>query len=147
MLDFRIAVRMTVLLVDDDPVHVDTCALTLEMNGFSVVSATSPYEAISIMNENTQRKIDVAILDYHMPLMNECILADYLKARYPELKIVLYSGSLDIREQEMSSINLFVPKGDGIAVLLAKIADSGPTDVANPTYFAAENTHCIGGVN
>ena len=147
MLDFRIAVRTTVLLVDDDPVHMDTCALTLEMNGFSVVSATSPYEAISIMNENSQRKIDVAILDYHMPLMNGCILADYLKARYPELKIVLYSGSLDIREQEMSSIDLFVPKGDGIAGLLAKIAESGPMDVANPTSFAAECTHCIGGVN
>ena len=147
MLDFRIAVRTTVLLVDDDPLQVTTCALTLEMNGFSVVGATSPYEAISIMNENSQRKIDVAILDYHMPLMNGCILADYLKARYPELKVVLYSGSLDIREQEMSSIDLFVPKGDGIAALLAKIAESGPMDVANPIYFAGENTHCISGVN
>ena len=147
MLDFRIAVRTTVLLVDDDPVNVDTCSLALEMNGFAVVSVTSPYEAISIMNENSQRKIDVAILDFHMPLMNGCILADYLKARYPELKIVLYSGSLDIREQEMSSIDVFVPKGDGIAALLAKIAGSGPIDVANPTYFARENTHCIGGVN
>jgi len=147
MHDFRIAVRTTVLLVDDDPLNVDTCALTLEMNGFSVVSATSPYEAISIMNENSQRKIDVAILDYHMPLMNGCILADYLKARYPELKIVLYSGSLDIREHEMSSIDLFVPKCDGIAALLAKITESGPMDVANSTYFVRENNHRIGGVN
>ena len=147
MLDFRIAVRTKVLLVDDDPLHMNTSALALEMNGFSVVSATCPYEAISIMNENSQRKIDVAILDYHMPLMNGCILADYLKARYPGLKIVLYSGSLDIREQEMSSIDLFVRKGDGIAALLERIADSGPMKVANPTYFAAENTRCIGGVN
>jgi len=60
---------------------------------------------------------------------------------------VLYSGSLDIGEQEMSSTDLFVPKGDGIAALLAKIADSGTVDVVNPVYFLGENSHYIGGVN
>ena len=79
MLDFRIAVRTTVLLVDHDALQVDTCALTLEMNGLSVISATSPDDAISIVNEKTQRKIDVAILDYHMPLMTDAFSRIILK--------------------------------------------------------------------
>ena len=56
----------------------------------------------------------MAILDYEMPMMNGCVLADYLKARYPDLKIILHSGLLDIPENEMNSIGSVVPKGDGM---------------------------------
>jgi CheY-like chemotaxis protein len=147
MIDFRVAIHTTILLVDDDTQHLDRRAFTLKMYGFSVVNAISPHEAISIMNENSSRKIDVAVLDYHMPKMNGCILAEYLKARYPELKIVLYSGTPEIPEQEMSSIDVFVPKEDGIAALLAKIAEFGPLDAANSPFWAAENNCWIDAVN
>jgi hypothetical protein len=57
-----------------------------------------------------------------MPVMNGCVLADYLKARYPDLKIILHSGLLDIPESEMSSVDSFVPKGGGIVRLLGEIS-------------------------
>jgi hypothetical protein len=38
-----------------------------------------------------------------MAAMNGGILADYLKARYPDLKIILHSGALHIPESGMSS--------------------------------------------
>ena len=146
VIDFRVAIRTTVLLVDDDKRHLDLRAHTLKMYGFSVINAISPQEAISIMNESSSSKIDVAVLDYHMPGMNGCILADYLKTRYPELKIVLYSA-LEIPEQQMSGIDVFVPETEGIAALLSKIADFGSIDAANSSRLAAEDSYSIEAVN
>ena len=57
-----------------------------------MITAKSPIEAMSLTSEPIFGKIEVAVIDYHMALMNGCILAEYLKARYPEIKIVLYSA-------------------------------------------------------
>jgi DNA-binding NtrC family response regulator len=123
MIDFRVAIRTTLLLVDDDIQQLDLLDLTMKMSGFSVVTANSPMDAISLMNEHTIRKIDVAVIGYHMPVMNGCVLAAYLKARYPELKIVLYSAALDVPEGEMMSLDGFISKGEGIGALLSKITE------------------------
>lgn len=147
VIDFRVAIRTTVLLVDDDTRHLDLRALTLKMYGFSVVNVTTPQEAISVMNENPSRKIDVAVLDYHMPVTNGCVLAEYLKARYPTLKIVLYSGTLEIPEHEMISVDAFVPKADGIRALLVKVAGFGQNASGSCPFLAIENRAAMDAVN
>jgi CheY-like chemotaxis protein len=148
MIDFRVAVRTTLLLVDDDIQQLDLLALTMRMSGFSVVTTSSPLEAISLMNEHCLRKIDVAVIDYHMAVMNGCILAAYLKARYPELKIVvLYSGALDIPEDEMMNPDGFISKSDGIGALFSKITEFGQIDPASPPLFALENDTFIEALN
>jgi DNA-binding NarL/FixJ family response regulator len=96
--------------------------LVLKMSGFMVLTATGPTEAISVMSQHAIRKIDIAILDYNMPVMNGCVLAEYLRTRYPDLKIVLHSGAVDIPENEMDSIDVFAPKRDGIACLLHELS-------------------------
>ena len=80
MIDFRVAVRTTLLLVDDDIQQLDLLAFTMKMSGFTVVTASSPIQAISLMNQHCLRKIYVAVIDYHLPAMNGCVLAAYLKA-------------------------------------------------------------------
>lgn len=148
MINFRVAVRTTVLLVDDDTRHLDLRTLAFQTSGFSVITATSPIEAIAIMNQDSGHKIDVAVIDYHMPVMNGCILAEYLKTRYPELRVILYSGAIDIPEHEMSSVDAFVPKSSGVAALLAEIAGFGEADpVASSTLFAEDNRSSIDAVN
>jgi CheY-like chemotaxis protein len=117
------------------------------MSGFSVVTANSPIEAILLMNEHTFRKIDVAVIDYHMPAMDGCILAAYLKARYPELKVALYSGALDIPEDEMMSLDGFISKSNGIDALLSKITEFEQIDPASPTLFALENDVFVEAMN
>jgi hypothetical protein len=82
-----------------------------------------------------------------MPVVNGCILAEYLKARYPELKVALYSGALDIPEDEMMSLDGFISKSDGIDALLSKITEFGQIDPASPTLFALENDAFIEAVN
>jgi CheY-like chemotaxis protein len=69
MIDFRVAIRTTLLLVDDDIQQLDLLDLIMKMSGFSVVTANNPIDAISLMNEHTIRKIDVAVIDYQMPVM------------------------------------------------------------------------------
>ncbi len=147
MINFEVAVRTTLLLVDNDIQQLDLLALNMKMSGFSVVTTSSPIDAISLMNERSFRKIDVAVIDYHMPVVNGCILAAYLKARYPELKVALYSGALDIPEDEMMNLDGFISKSDGIGALLSKITEFGQIDPARPPLFALENGALIEAVN
>jgi CheY-like chemotaxis protein len=121
MLNSRNLVAASVLLVDDEPLQLSLRAQVLEMNGFSVLTACGPLEALSLI-VGTAKRIDVAVLDYHMPIMNGCILADHLKSCRPEVKIILHSGAIAIPHGEMASVETFVPKSEGIASLIASIA-------------------------
>jgi CheY-like chemotaxis protein len=124
MIDSKVAIHTTLLLVDDDICQLELRSLVMKRSGFSVLTAASPIEALSLLAQTPGRKVNVAILDYEMPLMNGCVLADYLKARDPDLKIILHSGRLDIPESEMSSVDSFVPKGGGMARLLREVSPS-----------------------
>jgi CheY-like chemotaxis protein len=121
MLDHSLARQTTVLLVDDDLHQLELRALVLKTSGFAVQTARCPVKAISLMAHDPGHKVDVAILDYHMPSMNGCMLADYLRERYPDIKIVLHSGAGHIPESEMGSVDDFVPKGEGVERLIEKV--------------------------
>jgi DNA-binding NtrC family response regulator len=147
MINFTVAVRTTILLVDDDIQQLDALALTMKMSGFSVVTASSSVEAISLMNEGSLRRIDVAVIDHHLPSMNGSILAAYLKSRYPELKVALYSGALDVPMDEMMSLDGFFSKSDGIDSLLSQISEFWQIDPASPTLFALKDDAFVEAVN
>ena len=106
-----------VLLVDDEPRQLNLRAEILRVSGFSVMTAPGVMEAMSIIETRTQ-KIDVAVLDYQMPIMNGCALADLLRSRRPEVKIILHSGSDDIPRSEMTSVDVFIPKSNGVGALV-----------------------------
>jgi CheY-like chemotaxis protein len=112
----------TVLLVDDEAEHLRLRAHVMTVRGFSVITAGDPLKALSMM-ERSKEKVDVAVLDYHMPEMSGCVLADHLRSMRPEMKIILNSGAIDIPKGEMTSVDVFIPKGDGIARLLAQVAE------------------------
>ncbi len=116
----RNLVPARVLLVDDEPLQLEVRAEVLKMCGFLVVTAPGPTEAMSIIAAMTE-KIDVAVLDYQMPIMNGCILADKLRSRRPEVKIILHSGAFDIPQQEMTSVDLFIPKSEGVTALIENV--------------------------
>ena len=122
MIDIKIAIRTTLLLVDDDIDQLELRTLMLKMLGFTVLSASRPVDAISIMAHGNGEEVDVAVLDYHMPVMNGCILADYLKSRYPDMKTILYSAALDVLDSEMSGVDVFVSKSAGLEPLLAQVS-------------------------
>jgi len=147
MIDFKVTMSTTVLLVDDDVRHLELRRLAMQMSGFTVINAASPVEAISILNGNSSCNIDVAVLDYEMPLMTGCLLADYLKTRYPKLKTVLYSGAINIPENEMRSVDVFVPKSSGVAALVASIVAFGASETPSCGSFVVDDKAYVNAVN
>lgn len=122
MINIKFAIKTTLLLVEDNIEQLQLRALILKMSGFTVLSASNPVEAVTIMARGAGNDVAIAILDYDMPVMNGCVLAEYLRSRYPNIKIILYSAA-DISESERSSVDVFVPKSEGIAFLLSQIAE------------------------
>ncbi len=59
--------KKTILLVDDFENTLYVTGLTLNMDGYKVLKATSGKEALTMMNG---QKIDLIISDYNMPGMN-----------------------------------------------------------------------------
>jgi PAS domain S-box-containing protein len=83
--------RETILLAEDD---ADVRALaqeTLEATGYTVLEAPRPEEALRVAREHAGR-IDVLVADVVMPEMTGRALADQLRARRPDLKVLFISG-------------------------------------------------------
>jgi CheY-like chemotaxis protein len=122
MVDISVALRTSLLLVDDDVRQLELRAFAFTMCGYTVLTATGPLEAISILRQQPEGKITLVVLDYEMPVMNGCVLGDYLRDRYPEMKILLHSSAVYIPEKQTKSIDAFVPKGDGVDRLLEEVS-------------------------
>lgn len=83
--------RETVLLVEDEPAILKITTIILEKQGYTVVAANSPGEAIRRAGEHTH-DINVLITDIVMPGMNGRDLAERVRSLYPQLKCLYMSG-------------------------------------------------------
>jgi PAS domain S-box-containing protein len=83
--------RETVLLVEDEPDILNLCKLELEKNGYKVLSAATPFEALTIASSHPER-IALLLTDVVMPQMNGCDLAKKLLLEMPHMKTLFMSG-------------------------------------------------------
>ena len=81
----------TILLVEDEPSILKLSKLILERNGYTVLSAAIPKEAL-VAAENYKGRIDLLLTDVIMPEMNGSELSKKLRASRPELKTLFMSG-------------------------------------------------------
>ncbi len=81
----------TILLVEDEPSILKLSQLILERNGYTVLSAAIPKEAL-VVAENYKGRIDLLLTDVIMPEMNGSELSKKLRASRPELKTLFMSG-------------------------------------------------------
>jgi DNA-binding NtrC family response regulator len=140
MLDFKAAINTTLLVVDDDIKQLELRALVLTMSGFNVLKASNPLDAIAILAQQGRGSVDVAVLDYEMPGMNGCLLADYIKTRYPEMRVLLHSGRIDIPMRDMANVDGFVAKGEGIDRLLDEVFLLCHADCDRDDLFGGETS-------
>lgn len=84
----------TVLLVDDESSVLDITRLTLETNGYEVVTAADGAEAV-VAYMNNMDKIDVVIMDMMMPVMDGVSSIRTLHRINPDVKIIASSGFSD----------------------------------------------------
>ncbi len=84
----------TVLLVDDEVYLRNMAAEVLVMNGYAVLAAEGPSEALRI-GEMHRGPIDLLLTDVVMPEMSGFGLADRLQAMRPGLRVLYMSSYVD----------------------------------------------------
>ncbi len=135
----------TILLVDDEVEPLELRARIMKLRGFSVLTADGPMRALAIMKQAAFEKVQVAVLDYHMPGMNGCALAGQLRSRFPKVRTILYSGAVDIPPREMTSVDALISKSDGIVTLISQVTQfvQVPAERSVAASFF-NNAYCYG---
>jgi len=81
----------TILVVEDEEELLTLCKKALEMQGYTVLAADSPGDAILICQQQ-DRTIDLLVSDVVMPGMNGKELREKLESIKPGMKVIFMSG-------------------------------------------------------
>jgi len=81
----------TLLVVDDDEKIVQMVQELMELEGFEVLPATGPEEALRVQ-ETHPGTIDLLITDVMMPGISGYALSEQVKRRRPEIRVLFMSG-------------------------------------------------------
>jgi len=84
----------TILFVEDESSVRQVAKLILHKYGYKVLEATNGKEAIKLVESN-QETIHLVVTDVVMPEMSGRHLAEHLRCRYPEIKLLFMSGYTD----------------------------------------------------
>ena len=98
-----------VLVVEDEPfVRLDAIE-TLRDAGFRVIEAANADEAIGILE--TRRDISVVVTDIQMPgSMDGLKLAEVIRDRWPPIALIVTSGRISVKQQDLPERGRFLPK-------------------------------------
>ena len=121
-----------VLLVDDDEHYLASTETLLRSEGYRVSTARNASEALAVLAETP---IDVALVDYSLPLVSGAELITQIRARDSDIRIVLQTGSAgDQPERDLLrrlDVHGLADKSDGPERLLLW------TEVATKSALAA----------
>ncbi|WP_065751266.1 MHYT domain-containing protein [Bradyrhizobium paxllaeri] len=85
---------VSVLVVDDDLLVLDSIAAMLDDLGHAVIEARSGEEAVQLLRRTP--KVDIVVTDYAMPGMNGLQLAETVAAEHPGTPVVLCTGYAEL---------------------------------------------------
>jgi CheY-like chemotaxis protein len=99
-----------VLIVDDDPVHLQLYSWILQRGGFAPVTALVRGNGVELP---TTPDLDVAVLDYRLGgTLTAVEVASRLRTTYPALPIVILSDLFGMPTDIAPLAKEFVRKGD-----------------------------------
>lgn len=82
--------NISVLYIDDDPSLLEIGKAFLELSGqFTVATTEHPH---AVMDHLHEQEYDCIISDYQMPILDGIALLQLIRARYPELPFILFTG-------------------------------------------------------
>jgi PAS domain S-box-containing protein len=81
----------TILVVEDEPAILDITTRQLTSQGYTVLRASGPLEALRLAREHVG-ELDLLLSDVVMPEMNGRQLAQTLRALFPKVKLIFMSG-------------------------------------------------------
>jgi len=85
----------TLLLVEDEPSVRHLACSILEAQGYNVLRASNGQEGLRVARECKGQPIRLVITDVIMPQMSGKVMSEWLKATYPNMKILFTSGYTD----------------------------------------------------
>jgi CheY-like chemotaxis protein len=98
-----------VLIVEDEILVRLTAVFLLEEAGFATLEAGSADEAIKLLE--ARKDIQVVFTDLNMPgSMDGLRLAHAIRHRWPPVQLVLTSGRLRIRKEDLPERGIFLNK-------------------------------------
>jgi len=107
--------KPVVLCVDDEWKSLESRKMLLEEAACKVLIATGGAEALQLF---ASHRIDLVLLDYHMPGMNGGVVAEHMKAVQPDVPIALLSVDDGLPEGALKWVDAFVSKSESPANLL-----------------------------
>ncbi len=114
-----------ILCIDDDPIILELQKNILEMNGYTVLTASDGATGITLASKHT---IDLVVLDFKMPGMDGGQVAEILLKQNSDLLIVICTGFFDaVPEWLRWCAAAYLHKGDGPTVLLSAIEQLIPS--------------------
>jgi CheY-like chemotaxis protein len=100
---------VVVLVVEDEPVVRLDAIETLRDAGFQVIEAANADEAIAILE--ARRDIRVVLTDIQMPgSMDGLKLAATIRDRWPPISLIVTSGRISVKQQDLPERGSFLPK-------------------------------------
>src|SRR5580704_9659267 len=114
--------KCRVLLVDDDPVLLQTTAAIVRSFGFSVRTAEDGFVALKILREVLP---DIILTDLRMPGMSGFELHSIVRRRFPHIPAVAISGEYILASMPLGLLvdHFFQKGGCTPEQLLAKIQE------------------------
>ena len=82
----------TILVVEDEEVVRSLAMRFLSRQGYDVIEAQDGEAALSLVEKNKEKNIDLILTDLSMPKMGGKELAQKLKRTHPKIKVIFMSG-------------------------------------------------------
>lgn len=126
--------NVSVLVIDDDPVHLRIYGWILKAAGFHALTAQVTSVRIFLPTEGM---VDVIVLDYRLVgSMTAVDAARQVRQTYPEVPIIVLSDLYDMPTDIAPFARIFVRKGDPDK-LIAAIRSVVPEKLAVPADEAS----------
>ena len=101
--------RPSILIVDDDPVHLRIYGWIVEAAGYRALPAQVRFAGVDLPEEPT----DLVLLDYRLGRQAKAAeIAKLIRSRLPDAPIIVLSESLVLPEEMAPLVQGFVRKGD-----------------------------------
>jgi CheY-like chemotaxis protein len=120
--------RPVILCIDDEDLGLEIRKMVLEREGFTVLTAKDGKSGISVFDTE---QVDAVVLDYAMPGMDGGQVATILRARRPNIPIMMLSAYVALPENVMRVVSVSATKGDGAFALVDKLKgllETSPAD-------------------
>jgi CheY-like chemotaxis protein len=107
-----------VLCVDDELIGLKVRKILLERAGYRVLTAPDGSAGLEVFS---REPVEAVILDYSMPGMNGGEVASRMREVKPGIPILLLSAYVGLPAEVLSTVDMYMTKGEGPPVLLKKL--------------------------